>query len=175
MANEAEMMRDTLITLTSDIVSAHVGNNSVAVGDLPMLITKVYNALASLDQPAEVKEPAPEPAVSIRSSVKNDYIVCLEDGKKLKMLKRHLATSYNMTPEQYRARWNLPADYPMVAPAYAEMRSELAKSFGLGRKAKLGLRPEAKVVSKAVTKPASKRGRKPATAAAPVEGADTFE
>lgn len=127
-------MRETLITLTSDIVAAHVSNNSVSVSDLPTLITNVYSALAGLDQPAPAEEPAPEPAVSIRSSVKNDHIVCLEDGKKLKMLKRHLATRYNMTPEQYRARWNLPADYPMVAPAYAEKRRELAKKIGLGRK-----------------------------------------
>lgn len=137
-------MRETLITLTSDIVAAHVSNNSVAVSDLPTLITNVYTALAGLEKPTPVEEPAPEPAVSIRSSVKNDHIVCLEDGKKLKMLKRHLATRYNMTPDQYRARWNLPADYPMVAPAYAEKRRELAKKIGLGRK------------------PAPKRGRKPA-------------
>lgn len=143
-----EEKRETLITLTSDIVSAHIGNNSVAVGDLPTLISNVYNALAGLDQPAPAVEAAPEPAVSVRASVKNDYIVCLEDGKKLKMLKRHLATSYNMTPDQYRARWNLPADYPMVAPAYAEKRRELAKKIGLGRK------PEGK--------PGAKRGRKPA-------------
>lgn len=127
-------MRETLITLTSDIVAAHVSNNSVSVSDLPTLITNVYSALAGLDQPAPAEEPAPEPAVSIRASVKNDHIVCLEDGKKLKMLKRHLATRYNMTPEQYRTRWNLPADYPMVAPAYAEKRRELAKKIGLGRK-----------------------------------------
>lgn len=127
-------MRETLITLTSDIVAAHVSNNSVAVGDLPTLISNVYSALAGLDRSEPVVEAAPEPAVSIRSSVKNDHIVCLEDGKKLKMLKRHLATRYNMTPEQYRARWNLPADYPMVAPAYAEKRRELAKKIGLGRK-----------------------------------------
>lgn len=145
---ENHEMRETLITLTSDIVSAHVGNNNVAVGDLPTLIVNVYNALAGLDQSDPVEEAAPEPAVSIRASVKNDYIVCLEDGKKMKMLKRHLATSYNMTPDEYRARWNLPADYPMVAPAYAEKRRELAKAIGLGRK------PEGK--------PAAKRGRKPA-------------
>ncbi|MCX7284684.1 MAG: MucR family transcriptional regulator [Novosphingobium sp.] len=140
-------MRETLITLTSDIVAAHVSNNSVSVSDLGTLITNVYSALAGLDQPAPVEEPAPEPAVSIRASVKNDHIVCLEDGKKLKMLKRHLATRYNMTPDQYRTRWNLPADYPMVAPAYAEKRRELAKKIGLGRK------------------PAPKRGRKAAAAA----------
>lgn len=140
--SEAENdMRETLITLTSDIVAAHVSNNSVAVGDLPVLISNVYSALAGLSVETPEEEPAPEPAVSIRTSVKNDHIVCLEDGKKLKMLKRHLATRYNMTPEQYRARWNLPADYPMVAPAYAEKRRELAKKIGLGRK------------------PAAKRGR----------------
>ncbi|NML95877.1 MucR family transcriptional regulator [Novosphingobium olei] len=127
-------MRETLITLTSDIVAAHVSNNSVAVGDLPTLISKVYSALAGVNTTEPVAEPTPEPAVSVRSSVKSDYIVCLEDGKKLKMLKRHLATRYNMTPEQYRARWNLPADYPMVAPAYADKRRELAKKIGLGRK-----------------------------------------
>lgn len=127
-------MRETLITLTSDIVAAHVSNNSVSVNDLPTLISNVYSALSGLEKPVVAEEVAPEPAVSIRASVKNDHIVCLEDGKKLKMLKRHLATRYNMTPEQYRTRWNLPADYPMVAPAYAEKRRELAKKIGLGRK-----------------------------------------
>ncbi|WP_298196053.1 MucR family transcriptional regulator [Novosphingobium sp.] len=127
-------LSETLITLTSDIVAAHVSNNSVSVGDLPTLISNVYNALSGLGQAAPVVETPPEPAVSIRSSVKPDHIVCLEDGKKLKMLKRHLMTHYNMTPEQYRARWNLPADYPMVAPDYAEKRRELAKKIGLGRK-----------------------------------------
>ena len=115
-------MRETLITLTSDIVSAHVSNNSVAVSDLPTLISNVFSALSGLSPNEPPAPAAPEPAVSVRSSVKNDHIVCLEDGKKLKMLKRHLATRYNMTPEQYRQRWNLPADYPMVAPAYAEKR-----------------------------------------------------
>ncbi len=127
-------MRETLITLTSDIVAAHVSNNSVAVSDLPVLITNVYSALAGLNPSQPVPEPLPEPAVSIRTSIKNEYIVCLEDGKKLKMLKRHLMTRYGMTPDQYRQRWNLAADYPMVAPAYAEKRRELAKKIGLGRK-----------------------------------------
>ena len=127
-------MRETLITLTSDIVAAHVSNNSVAVSDLPVLIGNVYTALAGLNPSQPAAEPLPEPAVSIRSSIKNDHIVCLEDGKKLKMLKRHLMTRYSMTPDQYRQRWNLPADYPMVAPAYAEKRRELAKKIGLGRK-----------------------------------------
>jgi predicted transcriptional regulator len=139
--------KETLITLTSDIVAAHVSNNSVTVDDLPTLIANVYNALAGLGQAVAPVETLPEPAVSIRSSVKPDHIVCLEDGKKLKMLKRHLSTHYNLTPEQYRARWNLPADYPMVAPNYAEKRRELAKSIGLGRKpgAKRGRKPKAAV------------------------------
>lgn len=127
-------MRETLITLTSDIVAAHVSNNSVAVSDLPVLISNVYTALAGLNPSQPVPEPLPEPAVSIRTSIKHEYIVCLEDGKKLKMLKRHLMTRYGMTPDQYRQRWNLAADYPMVAPAYAEKRRELAKKIGLGRK-----------------------------------------
>jgi predicted transcriptional regulator len=127
-------MKATLITLTSDIVSAHVSNNSVPGNDLPSLIANIYDAFARLGNNAPVAEALPEPAVSIRSSVKPDYIVCLEDGKKLKMLKRHLMTHYNMTPEQYRTRWSLPADYPMVAPNYAEKRRELAKKIGLGRK-----------------------------------------
>lgn len=125
---------DTLITLTADIVSAHVSNNSVAVSDLPSLIQNIYSALNGLGQAAPAPEEKLEPAVSIRASVKPDYIVCLEDGKKLKMLKRHLMTHYQMTPEQYRAKWGLPADYPMVAPSYAEQRRTLAKKIGLGTK-----------------------------------------
>lgn len=134
---------EMLITLTSDIVAAHVSNNDVSVNDVPALITNIYSALAGLGQPVVVEETLPEPAVSIRASIKPDYIVCLEDGKKLKMLKRHLMTHYNMTPDQYRARWSLASDYPMVAPNYAEKRRELAKKIGLGRK------------------PGIKRGRKP--------------
>lgn len=123
---------ELLVTLTADIVAAHVSNNSVAVSDLPLLIQNVHGALTGLS--GEKEEPAPkqEPAVSVRASVKPDYIVCLEDGKKLKMLKRHLMTHYNMTPDEYRAKWNLPADYPMVAPSYAEQRRTLAKKIGLG-------------------------------------------
>lgn len=128
-------MQETLITLTADIVAAHVSNNSVAVSDLPLLIANVHGALAGLGSKApEPEAKKQEPAVSIRSSIKPDYIVCLEDGKKLKMLKRHLMTHYQMTPEQYRAKWNLPADYPMVAPNYAEQRRSLAKKIGLGTK-----------------------------------------
>ncbi len=125
---------EMLITLTSDIVAAHVSNNDVSVADVPALISNVYGALAGLGQVVVVEEKRPEPAVTVRASIKPDYIVCLEDGKKLKMLKRHLMTHYNLTPEQYRARWNLPSDYPMVAPNYAEKRRELAKKIGLGRK-----------------------------------------
>ena len=125
---------ELLITLTSDIVAAHVSNNSVAVSDVSTLIQNVHAALANLSQPAPAPEVKPEPAVSVRSSVKPDYIICLEDGKKLKMLKRHLMTHYQMTPEDYRAKWGLPADYPMVAPNYAEQRRSLAKKIGLGTK-----------------------------------------
>jgi predicted transcriptional regulator len=134
MDTQTDEMKETLITLTSDIVAAHVSNNDVAVADVPGLITSIYGALASLGETAPAPEAPREPAVSIRSSVKPDYIVCLEDGKKLKMLKRYLRTNFDMSPEEYRARWNLPADYPMVAPNYADKRRELAKKIGLGRK-----------------------------------------
>ena len=127
-------MKETLITLTSDIVAAHVSNNDVAITDLPGLITNVYQALANLGETLVVEESKPQPAVAIRNSIKPDYIVCLEDGKKLKMLKRYLRTNFNMSPEEYRARWGLAADYPMVAPNYAEKRRDLAKKIGLGRK-----------------------------------------
>lgn len=133
MENIEQDMTETLITLTSDIVAAHVSNNSLSADEIPSLIKNVYGALSGLTGDGNTA-PLPEPAVSIRASVKPDYIVCLEDGKKLKMLKRHLKTAYDMTPEEYRARWNLPADYPMVAPNYAEKRRELAKKIGLGRK-----------------------------------------
>jgi predicted transcriptional regulator len=127
-------VKETLVTLTSDIVAAHVSNNDIAVGDVPALITNVYNALANLGKTPVVEEAKPQPAVTVRNSVKPDYIVCLEDGKKLKMLKRYIRTNFNMSPEEYRARWNLPADYPMVAPNYADKRRDLAKKIGLGRK-----------------------------------------
>jgi len=133
---DTENAEDTLLTLTADIVAAHVSNNSVAVNDLPNLIQNVHGALTGISGKTSAVEPKPEPKVSIRSSVKPDYIVCLEDGKKLKMLKRHLMTHYNMTPDQYRQKWGLSADYPMVAPNYAEQRRTLAKSIGLGTKRK---------------------------------------
>ncbi len=131
---ETSDMQETFITLTADIVAAHVSNNSVSVNDLPALIANVHGALSKLDKPAAAPAIKQDPTVSIRASIKPDYIVCLEDGKKLKMLKRHLMTHYQMTPEQYRAKWNLPADYPMVAPNYAEQRRTLAKKIGLGTK-----------------------------------------
>lgn len=122
-----------VLGLTAQIVAAHIGKNQVVAEALPALIQSVYRSLAS----AATAEPAPavqEPAVPVKKSVFRDFIICLEDGKKLKMLKRHLRTSYNMTPAEYRAKWGLPADYPMVAPSYASHRSTLAKSIGLGRK-----------------------------------------
>jgi predicted transcriptional regulator len=127
-------MTETLITLASDIVAAHVSNNSLPADEVPTLITNVYNALASLGQQTEATEERPEPAVSIRASVKRDHIICLDCGKKMKMLKRHLMTEHEMTPDDYRVRWDLGSDYPMVAPAYAETRRDLAKKIGLGRK-----------------------------------------
>ena len=127
---------DMLLTLTADIVAAHVSNNSVAVNDLPNLIQNVHAALTGISQTSLAPEPKPEPKVPIRSSIKPDYIVCLEDGKRLKMLKRHLMTHYGLTPDQYRQKWGLSADYPMVAPNYAEQRRTLAKSIGLGTKRK---------------------------------------
>lgn len=134
---ETTQERD-LPTLTTQIVAAYVSNNTVPVTDLPGLIRQVHAALSNVDTPAEPPAEAPTPAVPVKKSVHPDYIVCLEDGKKLKMLKRHLKTAFNMTPEQYREKWGLPADYPMVAPNYANQRSRLAKEIGLGTKARRG-------------------------------------
>jgi predicted transcriptional regulator len=125
---------DTLLTLTADIVAAHVSNNSVAVNDIPNLIQNVHQALTGISATSAATEEKPEPKVSIRASVKPDYITCLECGKKQKMLKRHLMTNHEMTPVDYRGKWGLSADYPMVAPNYAEQRRTLAKSIGLGTK-----------------------------------------
>jgi len=137
-------MNETLITLTSDIVAAHVSNNSVSVEEMTALISNVYAALAGLGQEAPEPEAAPlKPAVSVRASIKPDHITCLDCGMELKMLKRHLSTHHNMTPEDYKARWALNADYPLVAPNYADKRRDLAVKIGLGRK------------------PGIKRGRKP--------------
>jgi len=129
---EITNQNENLMIMAADIVAAHVSNNSVAISDLPLLIQNVFGALSGLSGKPVVVEPKQEPAVSIRASIKPDYIVCLEDGKKLKMLKRHLMTHYQMTPDEYRAKWNLPADYPMVSPNYAEQRRVLAKKIGLG-------------------------------------------
>ncbi|MCA8929827.1 MAG: MucR family transcriptional regulator [Alphaproteobacteria bacterium] len=125
-----------LLEYTTEIVAAHVSNNTVPVAELSDLIHQVFRTLASVESAASTTQERPEPAVPIKKSVTNDYIVCLEDGKKLKMLKRHLKTAYNMTPEEYRERWSLPPDYPMVAPSYAAQRSSLAKKIGLGTRAR---------------------------------------
>jgi predicted transcriptional regulator len=121
-----------LLALTTDIVASHVANNTVTIAELPQLIKQVYSSLAAVGFPAVASHERPQPAVPIKKSVTPDYIICLEDGKKLKMLKRHLKTRYGMSPEEYRERWGLAADYPMVAPNYAEQRRELAKKIGLG-------------------------------------------
>ena len=126
--------RGALLTLTADIVAAHVSNNSVSVGDLPQLIGNVHAALSGLGAQATAAPVEQAPAVSRKLSVKPDYIVCLEDGKKLVMLKRHLRTDHQMTPAEYRAKWQLPADYPIVAPNYSEKRRGLAHAIGLGRR-----------------------------------------
>lgn len=125
-----------LLSLATNIVSAHVSNNSVAVSDLPQLIRDVYETLSAVQSGGERQAERPTPAVPIKRSVTPDFIVCLEDGKKLKMLKRHLKTAYNMSPEEYRERWGLASDYPMVAPNYAKQRSKLAKQIGLGTRAR---------------------------------------
>ena len=125
---------EMLITLTSDIVAAHVSHNSVSVDDVPNLISNVYAALAELGGTEQPGAERPDPAVSVRASVKKDHVVCLDCGVKLKMLKRHLSAEHEMSPEEYRQRWDLPSDYPMVAPQYAQTRRDLAKKIGLGRK-----------------------------------------
>lgn len=131
------LVEANLIDLTADIVSAYVSNNTVASTDLPGLINEVYGALQKTAAASSEPEPEPlKPAVPVKKSVMPDYIICLEDGKKFKSLKRHLRTHYNMTPEEYREKWELPADYPMVAPNYAAARSELAKKMGLGQQRK---------------------------------------
>jgi predicted transcriptional regulator len=122
-----------VLGLTAQIVSAHVSNNSVSPDALPALIQEVYKTLAGVGKEPAISE-RPQPAVPVKKSLLPDHIICLEDGKKLKMLKRHLKTSYNLTPEQYRERWGLAPDYPMVAPNYAKHRSSLAKKIGLGTK-----------------------------------------
>lgn len=133
----SDFKSNDVLALTANIVAAHVSKNSLPTDDLPGLIRQVYQTLSTVGTTAAPVE-RPQPAVPIKRSVTNDFIVCLEDGKKLKMLKRHLKTSYNMSPEEYRERWGLPADYPMVAPNYAKQRSRLAKQIGLGTRARRG-------------------------------------
>lgn len=136
--DEYDASRDLLLSLTADIVAAYVGNNSIRPGDLPALITDVHTAFARTEvrvEEAPVVE-KPKPAVNPKKSIFEDYIICLEDGKKFKSLKRHLMTHFNLTPEQYREKWDLEPNYPMVAPSYAKARSNLAKKMGLGRKPK---------------------------------------
>lgn len=128
---------ENLIAMTVEIVAAYVGNNRVDPSELPHLIHQTYGALASSGQPqAHVSAEPPKPAVPIKKSVTPDYIICLDDGKRFKSLKRHLRTHYDLTPEEYRAKWGLAKDYPMVAPNYAEARSNLAREMGLGQKGK---------------------------------------
>ena len=131
---EATPDQSELLSLTSDIVAAHVSNNAVSTTELPALIETVFSKLSQLGGAAAQPAAELKPAVPVKKSVQEDHIVCLEDGKKMKMLKRHLMTDHGMTPEEYRAKWGLPADYPMVAPSYARKRQELAKKIGLGRK-----------------------------------------
>ena len=159
----ADERNGTLMTLTADIVSAHVASNNVAVSDMPGLIAKVHGALAGLGGTA-APEPELKPAVTIRASVRPDYLVCLEDGKKLKMLKRYLGRIHNLTPAEYREKWGLPYDYPMVAPNYAERRRQLAHQIGLGRKPGT----KAKATPPAPSPTAAKKARAP-RAAKPVE------
>jgi len=156
MSERQTINRSEILALTTEIVSAHISNNAIGQGEIPQLIQSVFdklNALAGEDTtPIELT-----PAVPVKKSVTDDYIICLEDGKKLKMLKRHLMTAYGMTPEDYRAKWGLKADYPMVAPNYARKRQELAKKMGLGRKP---------AVAAAVPAPEPKAKRSRAKAAA---------
>ena len=132
---EEKFSQADLLQMTAQVVSAYVGNNSIADSQLPEVIRSVYASLNALDATG-AGEAAPEqkPAVPVKRSVTPDYIVCLEDGKKLKMLKRHLRTTYELTPDEYRSKWGLPADYPMVAPNYAKQRSAFAKKIGLGKR-----------------------------------------
>ncbi len=134
----ADKGQDLLVELTADIVAAYVSNHVVPVADLGGLISDVHSALSNTSAPAPVAAVTekPKPPVSIKKSIEDDYLICLEDGQKFKSLKRHLMTHYNMTPEEYREKWGLPADYPMVAPAYAQARSRLAKEMGLGQRRK---------------------------------------
>ena len=132
---DADFEKKVMIDLTAEIVSAYVGNTPVQSSELPSVIRSVHESLTMLAEPAPVVEEQ-KPAVTVRKSITDDYLICLEDGKKFKSLKRHLRSKYNMSPEEYREKWNLPHDYPMVAPAYARERSRLAKEMGLGQSKK---------------------------------------
>ena len=161
---------DSMLALTTKIVAAYISKNAMPGAQLPALIDQVFQSLASVATGSAAAPAArPDPAVPVKKSVFPDYIVCLEDGKKMKMLKRHLMTSYGLTPQAYRERWGLPSDYPMVAPSYAEKRSTLAKSIGLGRKptgaAATEVAPEAAAEEEQVTPIPKTRGRKLAKAA----------
>lgn len=134
MADETEVATETLITLASDIVAAHVGNNQVAIDEVPVLIEAVFGTLSGLGSAQGGEPPRPEPAVSLRASVNPDYVVCLDCGRKMKVLKRHLSTDHGLSAREYRERWGLRADHPLVAPKYAKKRQTLAKKIGLGRK-----------------------------------------
>ncbi len=159
ISNSASSPFDNAAALATEIVSAYVANNSVPTGELPALIATVHAAIVTLriGPTVAITAPTQEPAVAIRKSVTNDFIVCLENGKKFKSLRRHLSSVYGMTPEQYRTKWNLPQDYPMVAPSYAAVRSQLARRIGLGTKAAVKVvAPAAKVGDVAAAK---RRGR----------------
>ena len=151
---ELENQQATLIELTTHIASAYVGNNSVAASDLPSLIRNIHAALSGVEKPVEAPVEIKTPAVPIKKSLNDDYLICLEDGRKFKSLKRHLRTKYNLSPDEYRAKWNLPRTYPMVAPAYAAARSNLAKQMGLGQGGRQAAvaKPAAKAAPKARAK-----------------------
>ncbi|TIV60814.1 MucR family transcriptional regulator [Mesorhizobium sp.] len=134
MSDQSEVQTADLVGLTADIVSAYVSQNPLPVSGLPDLIASIHASLSGLSQPLETAQPKQEPAINPKKSVTPDYIICLEDGKKFRSLKRHLATHYGLSPDEYRQKWGLKADYPMVAPSYAAQRSKLAKAAGLGRK-----------------------------------------
>ncbi|MCB2051352.1 MAG: MucR family transcriptional regulator [Novosphingobium sp.] len=167
---DAAGIHENLVVLTSDIVVAHVSNNSVAAGDVPLLIQSVFTTLSSLDSSAVVDDLRPEPAVSIRASVKPDHVVCLDCGKKMKMLKRHLATAHGLSIEEYRQRWRLGSNHALVAPNYAATRADLAKKIGLGRKSGAAIANSPAQVKEAEPKPRAAR-TSPKVKAAPARKA----
>jgi predicted transcriptional regulator len=166
--SETNISQSSLIGLTAEIASAYVGNNSLAPSELPNLLTSIYAALSESETPGTPVVEIRVPAVSIRKSITDEFLICLEDGRPFKSLKRHLRTKYGLSPEDYRAKWGLPKDYPMVAPAYAATRSSLAKSMGLGQGGR-----SSNAVAKLVTKPAAKRGLPKTSAPAAKQIAET--